>query len=100
MTRYQIRLMPMDRTIAVGDAGSVLAGAEAAGVVLPSSCRNGTCRTCICLLERGQVRYLVAWPGLSSDEKKEGWILPCVAVAQSDLQLQVPAARVSATPDA
>jgi hypothetical protein len=31
------------------------------------------------------VRYLVEWPGLSFDEKREGYILPCVAVPQEDL---------------
>jgi hypothetical protein len=30
---------------------------------------------------------------VSADEKREGWILPCVAVAESDLELAVPAAR-------
>jgi ferredoxin len=64
---------------------TVLEAAERAGVRLPSSCRNGTCRTCICRLASGSVRYLVEWPGLSFDEKREGYILPCVAVAQEDL---------------
>jgi len=93
MTGHHVRLLPGDIGFALGEGQTVLAGAEAAGVTLPSSCRNGTCRTCICLMQAGQVRYLVAWPGLSLDEKKEGWILPCVAVPQSDLQLQAPAAR-------
>ncbi|SFU47708.1 2Fe-2S iron-sulfur cluster-binding protein [Pseudoduganella namucuonensis] len=78
------------------DAGAdttLLMAAQQAGVRLPSSCRNGTCRTCICKLESGAIRYLVEWPGVSLDEKREGWILPCVAVAQSDLELAVPAAR-------
>ncbi|UUZ49446.1 2Fe-2S iron-sulfur cluster-binding protein [Massilia sp. B-10] len=99
MTRYQIRLMPMDRTIAVDAAGSVLAGAEAVGVVLPSSCRNGTCRTCICLLERGQVRYLVAWPGLSSDEKKKAGFCPAWRWRSRTCSCRSPP-RVTATPDA
>ena len=77
---------------AAGDA-TLLASAEAAGVVLPSSCRNGTCRSCICRLDSGTVSYLVAWPGLSSDEKREGWILPCVALPATDLCLVAPAAR-------
>jgi ferredoxin len=74
-------------------AASVLMAAQQAGIRLPSSCRNGTCRTCICHMGSGSVRYVVEWPGLSADEKREGYILPCVAVAQSDLELAVPAAR-------
>jgi|EP01034_Spumella_vulgaris_P028757 ferredoxin len=76
-----------------GDGSTLLMAAQQAGIRLPSSCRNGTCRTCICRMGSGSVRYLVEWPGLSADEKREGYILPCVAVAQSDVELAVPAAR-------
>lgn len=55
-----------------------------------SSCRNGTCRTCICLLTEGRVRYRIAWPGVSAEEKAEGYILPCVAYPESDVVLQYP----------
>ena len=72
---------------------TVLEAAEQAGVRLPSSCRNGTCRTCICLSTSGAVRYKIEWPGLSLDEKREGYILPCVAVAQTDLVIVAPAAK-------
>ena len=71
---------------------TVLESAELAGVRLPSSCRNGTCRTCICLSTRGQVRYTVEWPGLSREEKRDGYILPCVAIAEADLVIEAPAA--------
>ncbi|MYM69293.1 2Fe-2S iron-sulfur cluster binding domain-containing protein [Pseudoduganella sp. FT55W] len=71
---------------------TVLEAAEQAGIRLPSSCRNGTCRTCICLSTSGAVRYKIAWPGLSLDEKREGYILPCVAIATSDLVIEAPAA--------
>jgi ferredoxin len=68
------------------DAGRpLLASALAAGVILPSSCRNGTCRACLCLMEQGQVHYEIEWPGLSLDEKREGCILPCVACPDTDL---------------
>ena len=72
---------------------TVLEAAERAGVRLPSSCRNGTCRTCICLSTGGTVRYKIEWPGLSLDEKREGYILPCVAVAEGDLVIVAPAAK-------
>ena len=69
---------------------TLLQSAEAAGIELPSSCRNGTCRTCICKLLDGQVRYRIEWPGVSADEKAEGWILPCVAEPIGDVTLDVP----------
>ncbi|KQP39809.1 2Fe-2S iron-sulfur cluster-binding protein [Pseudorhodoferax sp. Leaf274] len=68
----------------------VLLAAERAGLAMESSCRNGTCRSCICLMEAGSVAYRIAWPGLSADEKHEGWILPCVAYATGDLALALP----------
>ncbi|HVR50626.1 MAG TPA: 2Fe-2S iron-sulfur cluster-binding protein [Pseudorhodoferax sp.] len=68
----------------------VLLAAERAGLAMESSCRNGTCRSCICLMEAGSVAYRIAWPGVSLDEKHEGWILPCVAYPTADLQLSLP----------
>jgi ferredoxin len=71
---------------------SVLEAALAAGIRLPSACRNGTCRECRCKLVSGDIRYRIEWPGLSADEKREGCMLPCVAVALSDLVIRAPRA--------
>ena len=68
----------------------LLASLEQGGIDWPSSCRNGTCRTCIGLLTEGQVRYEIDWPGLTPEEKAEGWVLPCVARPASDLTLELP----------
>jgi hypothetical protein len=38
----------------------------------------------------GQVQYRIHWPGLLAEEKAEGWNLPCIAHAQSDLVLSSP----------
>lgn len=67
---------------------SVLLSMESGGVDWPSSCRNGTCRTCIAQLRQGSVRYDVEWPGLSQEEKEEGYVLPCVAFPCTDLVLE------------
>ncbi|HYD63696.1 MAG TPA: 2Fe-2S iron-sulfur cluster-binding protein [Noviherbaspirillum sp.] len=76
-------------------ASSPLMGAaRSAGIDLPASCRNGTCRTCMCRLTSGQVSYRIEWPGLTREEKAEGFILPCVAYPESDVELAVPAARL------
>lgn len=68
----------------------LLLAAEQAGLPMPSSCRNGTCRTCMCRVLSGGVRYRIQWPGLLPEEKAQGWILPCIAYAQSDLVLGWP----------
>jgi ferredoxin len=63
----------------------LLVAAEHAGLVPASSCRNGTCRTCIAQLDSGAVTYRIQWPGLSAEEKAEGYILPCVAYPAGDV---------------
>ena len=65
----------------------LLASLEQGGIDWPSSCRNGTCRTCICQVVSGTVRYDIEWPGLSAEEKIEGYALPCVAFPCSDVVL-------------
>lgn len=66
----------------------LLLSLEQGGLDWPSSCRNGTCRTCIGQLVQGRVRYEIEWPGLSAEEKLEGYVLPCVAFPCSDLTLR------------
>lgn len=69
---------------------TVLHSLEQAGLTWPSSCRTGSCRTCIGQLHSGQVRYNMAWPGLSAEEKAAAFFLPCVAFPLSDLVLKDP----------
>jgi ferredoxin len=93
MTEATILIQPAGWTVAAPEGETILHAAERAGVELPSSCRNGTCRTCICKLASGSVRYLVEWPGLSFDEKREGYVLPCVAVPVGDVVVEQRLAR-------
>lgn len=92
---YTITVLPDGLSFQSDSVSSVLESGLVQGVELQSSCRNGTCRACICKLVSGQLRYRVDWPGLSADEKSEGWCLPCVAVAQSDLLLEQPFASAT-----
>ncbi len=72
---------------------TLLEAADLGRVELPSSCRNGTCRTCLCRLLEGQVAYTTEWPGVSAEEQAEGYVLPCVARPVSDVVLEQPEAR-------
>lgn len=89
----KVRLEPSGLEFEAEAGVTLLHAAEAAGIELPSSCRNGTCRTCLCGSDGGPVRYLVEWPGLSLDEKRAHDVLPCVAVPEGDITLTIPAAR-------
>ncbi len=74
------------------DDQALATAAREAGIALRTSCRNGTCRACLCRLLDGQVRFAIEWPGLSREEKAAGWILPCVALAESALVIDAPLA--------
>src|SRR5215208_2760373 len=82
--RYTVRFEPGGASFAVAAGQPLLLAAEQAGLQLPSSCRNGTCRTCMCRVLAGRVRYHIQWPGLLAEEKAEGWILLCIAHAETD----------------
>ncbi|MGZ5790242.1 MAG: 2Fe-2S iron-sulfur cluster-binding protein [Burkholderiaceae bacterium] len=87
---FQIVITPGGWQVPATDAMTILDAAIIGEVRLPSSCRNGTCRTCMCRLTEGQVSYRIDWPGLSADEKRDGYILPCVAYPESDLVIENP----------
>jgi ferredoxin len=82
---FQVQLDSQAASFAASADQPVLLSALAAGHELLSSCRNGVCRSCICRLYSGRVTYRMDWPGLSAEEKAEGWFLPCVAYPASDL---------------
>ena len=85
---FRARIEPGGVVIDAPSHQPLLLAAAAAGIDLPNSCRNGTCRTCICRLLEGRVAYRIEWPGVLPEEKAQGFILPCVAYPQSDVVLQ------------
>lgn len=82
---HRARWMPDGEDFAASESLPLLLAAQQAGITMASSCRNGTCRACLCQLIRGTVAYNIAWPGVSLEEKRDGLILPCVACARSDV---------------
>lgn len=85
MPTFRIRV---DGQVTEGEADSdtsLFAALSRAGIAWPVSCRNGTCRTCIARLLQGAVRYDIPWPGLSAEEKEEGYCLPCIARPLADV---------------
>ncbi len=88
---FQARLEPQGVQFDAPASLPLLQSALKAGIPLESSCRNGTCRSCICRLVSGQVAYRIEWPGLSAEEKVDGFILPCVAHPVSDVVIGLPA---------
>ncbi|PKO29428.1 MAG: ferredoxin [Betaproteobacteria bacterium HGW-Betaproteobacteria-9] len=85
MKTFRIRVGGQAPDVEADCETSLFAAMARAGIVWPVSCRNGTCRTCIARLLEGQVRYDIPWPGLSAEEKLEGYCLPCIALPMSDV---------------
>ncbi len=85
---FTVRIEPSQLQYDVEGDLTLLEAADMSRVQLPSSCRNGTCRTCMCRLISGEVAYSIDWPGLSAQEKAEGYVLPCVARPTSNLVLE------------
>jgi ferredoxin len=96
--RFSIVVEPAGLRFEAAADVPLLRAAREAGIVLPSSCRNGTCRACMCRLRSGSVGYAVEWPGLSAEEKREGLILPCVALAREPLVIESSALNDVADP--
>jgi ferredoxin len=93
---FTLRIEPLGATVPILEGESVLEAAQRSGVTLARSCRNGSCRACLCHLQGGELAYRVEWPSLSPDDKDEGAMLPCVALARSDLLIHAPKARYTA----
>lgn len=85
---YSARTEPEGLEVDAYANQSLLISLEQGGSNWPSSCRNGTCRTCIGQLRSGQVRYEVEWPGITTEEQNEGNVLPCIAYPCSDVVLR------------
>ena len=86
---FRGQIAPDGAVFEVGADETLLAALERAAIGWPSSCRNGTCRTCIGHLSQGHVRHTIEWPGLSAEEKHAGAVLPCVALACANVVLAV-----------
>lgn len=52
------------------------------------ACRNGACGICRCRLTLGHINYFLRKPfALWETEINDGYILPCIAYAESDIHL-------------
>ena len=92
---FTVKVTPAGLQYDVEGDLTLLEAAEMSRIELPSSCRNGTCRTCVCRLVSGEVAYTIEWPGLSAEEKAEGYVLPCVARPTSNVVLEQTQARAT-----
>ena len=90
MKQYQVKNINSGTTFTVNEGESVLNAALRQGVMLPYSCKNGTCGSCKGTLESGEVHYPFHPPlALSREEIGEGSALLCQAEPIEDLVIRV-----------
>ena len=68
---------------------TLLEQGEAAGLILPFSCRGGMCGSCKVKLDSGTVNEL-ANDGLLPSEKEQGYVLACSCIPTSDVVISKP----------
>ena len=75
-------------TFEVDEEEPIIDGLEENGLVLPVACRYGGCITCAAKLVSGKVHQPTA-AALKKRQKKEGYVLLCVARPREDCVLEV-----------
>jgi len=90
LKEFEVTLAGNGKTFRVREGESVLAAALRQGVMLPYSCKNGTCGSCKGLLQSGEVHYPFHPPlALERSDFAEGYALLCQAEPTENLVLKV-----------
>jgi ferredoxin len=88
---HKVKIFDRQRNIEieveVPDDRYILHSAEAQGVELPFSCRNGACTACAVRVLSGKLDQPEAI-GLSPKLKERGYALLCVSYARSNLEVE------------
>ena len=103
----QLRILPQDVTIELGQGQTLLEAALAHGIAYPHDCTVGTCASCKTRLKQGKVREATPFGyTLSREELDAGYILACQAFPRDELTVveiepaaadQMPAEEYAAT---
>jgi ferredoxin-NADP reductase len=84
--RFMVEFARSGKTGAVLEGQTLLEAAAAAGVEIPSACRQGQCGTCKTRVLDGQVR-MTAEQGLDSESRAQGFVLTCVGHPDGNVRL-------------
>jgi len=90
MKEFKVTISASGADFTVRGSESVLSAALRQGVMLPYSCKNGTCGSCKGLVESGEVHYPFHPPlALERPEIADGYALMCQAEPLEDLVIKV-----------
>jgi len=91
MEKFKIKFKPDNKTIEVQRGEDLLYAAIQAGVFINSSCGgDGVCGRCKVLVKKGQFRTEPTGR-ISPQERKKGYVLACLTIPESDLEVTIPA---------
>ena len=86
---FDITIKPSDHRFECAGDETILAAALRANLLLPYGCRDGACGSCKSKIVEGDVNYGAHQPATLTDiEKKQGYVLPCVARPLSAVTLE------------
>ncbi len=90
MKSFEVTIAGNGKTFLVREGENILVAALRQGVMLPYSCKNGTCGSCKGLLESGEVHYPFHPPlALEKSDFADGFALMCQAEPTGDLVIRV-----------
>lgn len=90
MDKFKILFFPDNKLIEIERGKTILSAAISAGIHINSSCGgDGVCGRCKIILKKGQVAGLPTGR-ITSEERKRGYYLSCLTVAQSDIEVEIP----------
>ncbi|OUM22609.1 ferredoxin--NADP reductase [Pseudomonas putida] len=82
-SQLSVRLDGEEFEVPCAEGETLLAAMRRAGLSPPSSCLVGSCATCMCTVERGEVQMLRN-DALDPQEIDQGWTLACQSLARSE----------------
>ncbi len=87
---FEVTIAGNGKTFQVREGENILVAALRQGVMLPYSCKNGTCGSCKGVLESGEVHYPFHPPlALEKSDFADGFALLCQAEPLEDLVIRV-----------
>jgi len=88
--QFEVTIDGSGKTFQVREGENILVAALRQGVMLPYSCKNGTCGSCKGVLKSGEVHYPFHPPlALEKSDFADGYALMCQAEPIEDLVIQV-----------
>ncbi|ACB51525.1 hypothetical protein cce_2175 [Crocosphaera subtropica ATCC 51142] len=83
-----IAFIESGKTVTCDGQESILEVAQQEGINIRSGCMQGVCGACKKRKRKGNIRYEGEPDGLDQQEQEEGFILPCIAYAVDEIEIE------------